>query len=137
MSWKPRPAPAFVRSSTPAPEAPCTASPRSLPVKEAARLGPPFPTSPYGISKKVVEDYLRFYRSVRGLDFTMLALANVYSPRQDPQGEAGVVAMLASRMFAGNRPVISETAAKPVISSTSPMWWTRSRERAVWAWVRH
>ena len=54
----------------------------------------------YGISKKVVLDYLGFYQRYRGLDFTALALGNVYGPRQDPSGEAGVVAIFASRMLA-------------------------------------
>ncbi len=58
-------------------------------------------SSPYGISKKVVLDYLGFYQRYRGLDFTALALGNVYGPRQDPNGEAGVIAIFASRMLAG------------------------------------
>jgi UDP-glucose 4-epimerase len=73
--------------------------PRRVPAKESAAQGS-HPLSPYGISKKVVVDYLGFYQRYRGLDFTALALANVYGPRQDPQGEAGVVAIFASRMLA-------------------------------------
>ena len=57
--------------------------------------------SPYGISKKVVLDYLGFYQRYRGLDYTALALGNVYGPRQDPHGEAGVIAIFASKMLAG------------------------------------
>src|SRR5262249_16720882 len=62
----------------------------SLPVRESH---PQHPLSPYGVSKKAVGDYLHYYREVRGLEFTELLLANVYGPRQDPNGEAGVVAI--------------------------------------------
>ncbi len=79
--------------------------PRRLPVKETAVSGS-HPVSPYGISKKVAEDYLRFYQRYRGLDFTALALANVYGPRQDPMGEAGVIAIFATKMLAGEVPTI-------------------------------
>ncbi|HEY8202384.1 MAG TPA: NAD-dependent epimerase/dehydratase family protein, partial [Actinomycetota bacterium] len=79
--------------------------PRRLPVKETAASGS-HPVSPYGISKKVAEDYLRFYQRYRGVDFTALALANVYGPRQDPLGEAGVVAIFATKMLAGETPTI-------------------------------
>ena len=76
-----------------------------LPAKEPARLRTR-PTTPYGIGKKVAEDYLRFYRAERGLDYTALALANVYGPRQDPRGEAGVVAIFIDAMLAGETPTI-------------------------------
>lgn len=79
--------------------------PRRLPARESSAQGGR-PTSPYGISKKVVVDYLRFYQEARGLEFTALALANVYGPRQDPQGEAGVVAIFARKMLAGEVPTI-------------------------------
>jgi UDP-glucose 4-epimerase len=54
---------------------------------------PQRPTSPYGITKMVAEHYLRFYKSEKGLDFTALRYGNVYGPRQDPNGEAGVIAI--------------------------------------------
>ena len=79
--------------------------PRRLPTKESAAPGSR-PLSPYGVSKKVGLDYLTHYQRYRGLDFTALALANVYGPRQDPGGEAGVVAIFASRMIAGEVPTI-------------------------------
>jgi UDP-glucose 4-epimerase len=79
--------------------------PRALPIKETARKGSR-PDSPYGISKKTAEEYLRFYHRYRGVDFTALALANVYGPRQDPQGEAGVVAIFGSQMLDGEQPTI-------------------------------
>jgi UDP-glucose 4-epimerase len=78
---------------------------RTFPVKEVSRRGA-HPLSPYGITKKIAEDYLLFYRRSRSLDFTALALANIYGPRQDPYGEAGVVAIFAQRMLAGQAPVI-------------------------------
>jgi UDP-glucose 4-epimerase len=80
--------------------------PRRLPAKESAAQGS-HPLSPYGISKKVVTDYLAYYQRYRGVDFTALALANVYGPRQDPNGEAGVVAIFASKMLAGEAPAIN------------------------------
>ncbi|HET9725065.1 MAG TPA: NAD-dependent epimerase/dehydratase family protein [Actinomycetota bacterium] len=79
--------------------------PRKLPVKETAAAGAR-PLSPYGISKKVVIDYLTFYERNRGLEFTALALGNVYGPRQDPHGEAGVIAIFASSMLAGTTPTV-------------------------------
>jgi UDP-glucose 4-epimerase len=77
--------------------------PRKLPVKETA-IGRP--VSPYGISKKVGIDYLAYYEREHGVAFTALALANVYGPRQNPDGEAGVVAIFASRMLVGQTPTI-------------------------------
>ena len=56
--------------------------PESLPVRESH---PQRPISPYGVSKKAAGDYLHYYREVHGLEYTELALANVYGPRQDPQ----------------------------------------------------
>ena len=79
--------------------------PRKIPTKETAVSGGR-PISPYGISKRVAVDYLAFYERYRGLASTSLALANVYGPRQDPHGEAGVVAIFASKMLAGDAPTI-------------------------------
>ena len=62
---------------------------------------PQHPVSPYGVAKKVVSDYLFAYRRLHDLEFTSLALANVYGPRQDPHGEAGVVAIFAGRLLSG------------------------------------
>ncbi|HYH27777.1 MAG TPA: NAD-dependent epimerase/dehydratase family protein [Actinomycetota bacterium] len=80
--------------------------PRRLPVKESARAGA-HPLSPYGISKRVAEDYLRYYERYRGVAFTALALGNVYGPRQDPHGEAGVISIFSSKMLAGEAPRIN------------------------------
>ena len=64
------------------------------------------PDSPYGISKKIVDDYFRFYRQAYEIDSVLLALSNVYGPRQDPYGEAGVVAIFSKAMLEGRRPAI-------------------------------
>ena len=72
--------------------------PEALPIKESQ---PQTPVSPYGVAKKTVGDYLRAYRELHDLEFTALALANVYGPRQDPHGEAGVVAIFAERLLGG------------------------------------
>ncbi|HZA00425.1 MAG TPA: GDP-mannose 4,6-dehydratase [Acidimicrobiales bacterium] len=72
-------------------------APDELPCKESH---PQLPGSPYGVSKKVAFDYLNVYRELHGIEFTALALANVYGPRQDPHGEAGVVAIFADRLLA-------------------------------------
>ena len=73
-------------------------APGDLPVKESH---PQHPISPYGVAKKVVTDYLVAYRELHSLEFTSLALANVYGPRQDPHGEAGVVAIFAGLLLDG------------------------------------
>jgi len=72
--------------------------PEKLPVPESH---PQRPLSPYGVSKKAACDYLAAYRELHGIEFTALALANIYGPRQDPHGEAGVVAIFAGRLLAG------------------------------------
>jgi UDP-glucose 4-epimerase len=72
--------------------------PSALPLTEAQEQRP---ISPYGVAKKAVGDYLYAYRELHDLEFTALALANVYGPRQDPHGEAGVVAIFARRLLAG------------------------------------
>lgn len=77
--------------------------PESIPTREGH---PQNPLSPYGVSKKAVTDYLHYYREVQGLEYTALALANVYGPRQDPHGEAGVIAIFAAKLLAGERPTI-------------------------------
>jgi UDP-glucose 4-epimerase len=69
---------------------------RDLPAKESL---PHRATSPYGISKKAAVDYLQAYRDLHAVDFSALALGNVYGPRQDPHGEAGVVAIFAGRLL--------------------------------------
>ncbi len=74
-----------------------------LPLKESL---PHHPLSPYGVSKKAAIDYLVAYRELHSLEFAALALANVYGPRQDPHGEAGVVAIFAERILKGESVII-------------------------------
>ena len=64
------------------------------------------PLSPYGASKYAFETYLECYRQVYGLKSSVLRYGNVYGPRQDPHGEAGVVAIFTLKLLAGERPVI-------------------------------
>lgn len=59
------------------------------------------PESPYGIAKFSMELYLAYYARVHGLDYVALRFANVFGPRQDPHGEAGVVAIFCQRLLAG------------------------------------
>ena len=72
--------------------------PADLPLPESH---PHRPLSPYGVSKKAAIDYLVAYRELHSLEFSALALANVYGPRQDPHGEAGVVAIFGERLLRG------------------------------------
>lgn len=60
-----------------------------------------FAHSPYGASKRSAEEYLRTYEVLHGVAWSSLALTNVYGPRQDPAGEAGVIAIFMERMLAG------------------------------------
>ncbi len=64
------------------------------------------PISPYGVSKHTVEHYLFAYHANHGLDYVVLRYPNVYGPRQDPHGEAGVVAIFSLQMLTGQQPVI-------------------------------
>jgi UDP-glucose 4-epimerase len=66
----------------------------------------PLPESPYGIGKYCAEQYLGLYNRLHDTAHSVLRLANVYGPRQDPTGEAGVVAIFCSQMLASARPTI-------------------------------
>lgn len=68
---------------------------------------PARPVSPYGAAKMSVELYLNFYRVQYGLDYTSLRYANVYGPRQDPHGEAGVVAIFCERLLKGQTAIVN------------------------------
>jgi UDP-glucose 4-epimerase len=80
-----------------------------LPVTEDQVFLPEaLPESPYGVSKKVVLDYLRYFAAVKDLDYTALALANVYGPRQEPASEVGLegqVVAIFCRKLLGHHPV--------------------------------
>jgi UDP-glucose 4-epimerase len=78
--------------------------PAELPASETC---PPRPLDPYGASKLAGEAYLYTYRHNFGLDYCALRYANVYGPRQDPEGEAGVVAIFAGAMLRGRPAIIN------------------------------
>src|SRR3989339_457981 len=65
------------------------------------------PVSPYGIEKLAVEKYLDFYKREYNLDYLILRLANVYGPRQNSKGEAGVIAIFCDKILAGEQPIIN------------------------------
>lgn len=65
------------------------------------------PLCPYGVSKLSVEKYLYYYKESFGLDYISLRFANIYGPRQDPHGEAGVIAIFAEKMLSDEQAVIN------------------------------
>lgn len=67
------------------------------------------PLSPYGISKLAVEKYIYFYNQQYGLNYSITRYANIYGPRQNPFGEAGVIAIFTTRLLNGEQPVINGT----------------------------
>jgi len=77
--------------------------PPELPVDESS---PAMPLSHYGLSKLHGEQYTKLYRNLYKLKYTILRYANVYGPRQDGNGEAGVIPIFASLMLAGKQPTI-------------------------------
>jgi UDP-glucose 4-epimerase len=70
---------------------------------------PLYPVSPYGVSKLSGERYLHYYHVQYGLSYAALRYANVYGPRQDPHGEAGVVAIFCGNLIAGRESTINGT----------------------------
>ena len=72
--------------------------PEEIPTPEGA---PKLPLSPYGVTKLCGEYYLNYYREIRGLEYVALRYSNVFGPRQDPHGEAGVVAIFCNRLLSG------------------------------------
>jgi UDP-glucose 4-epimerase len=68
---------------------------------------PTKPVSPYGITKLTIEKYLFFYKNEYGLNYTILRYANVYGPRQNPLGEAGVVAIFTNKLIKNENPIIN------------------------------
>jgi UDP-glucose 4-epimerase len=65
------------------------------------------PVSPYGVAKLSIEKYLYYYKMVFGLPYVILRYANVYGPRQDPEGEAGVVAIFLDKILTHQQPFIN------------------------------
>ena len=76
---------------------------QELPLPEST---PPAPMSPYGQSKWAAEGYLSLFERLYGLSGVSLRLGNVYGPRQDPLGEAGVIAIFCGKLEAGERPTV-------------------------------
>lgn len=72
--------------------------PEEIPTPETA---PKLPLSPYGVTKLTGEFYLHYYHRIRGLEYVALRYSNVFGPRQDPHGEAGVVAIFCNRLLSG------------------------------------
>jgi len=77
--------------------------PIALPVAESETIKP---QSPYGLSKWVGEQYIHLFSQQHGLDYTILRYSNAFGPRQDPYGEAGVVAIFTARMLAATPCII-------------------------------
>ncbi len=73
-------------------------TPQYLPIDEKH---PQLPESPYGITKMVAEHYLRYFLAAHKMNFTALRYGNVFGPRQDPNGEAGVIAIFSARTIKG------------------------------------
>lgn len=68
---------------------------------------PEFPVSQYGVAKLSFEKYLYAYKFIYGIDYIALRYANVYGPRQNPHGEAGVIAIFTEKMLSGITPIIN------------------------------
>ncbi len=84
-----------------------------IPEGQKAAVGwPTRPISPYACSKLSAEAYLECYRAMHGLAYTVLRYANVYGPRQDPHGEAGVVAIFHERLLGGHPIQVNARKAK-------------------------
>ena len=83
---------------------------RDLPLDEDAVCEP---ASPYAQSKMAAELYLDLYRRLHGVDSVALRLANIYGPRQDPYGEAGVIAIFSAALHEGRQPTVFGTGEQP------------------------
>lgn len=70
-----------------------------MPITEESKIGP---ISPYGITKRTIENYLESMKSAKGLDYVILRYSNVYGPRQNPTGEAGVISIFVNNALIGN-----------------------------------
>lgn len=68
---------------------------------------PTHPISPYGVAKLTVEHYLYYFAAVQGLNYVALRYANIYGPRQNPHGEAGVIAIFANKILDNQQPLIN------------------------------
>jgi UDP-glucose 4-epimerase len=73
----------------------------------ADEIHPTRPLSPYGIAKLAGEKYLYYYNKTYNLNFVSLRYANIFGPRQNPHGEAGVIAIFTSKLFSNETPIIN------------------------------
>ena len=87
----------------------CYGDPEKIPADEDTPIRP---LCPYGLSKYAAERYLQLNGELYGLPYTILRYANVYGPRQDPHGEAGVVAVFSEQILDGSRPTIFGDGSK-------------------------
>jgi UDP-glucose 4-epimerase len=83
--------------------------PKHIPCDEQTEI---LPLSPYGVAKSSVEQYLSYYHRVHGLNYVALRYSNVYGPRQDPFGEAGVIAIFSKKLLKKEVPVINGDGAQ-------------------------
>lgn len=83
--------------------------PKKIPTAEDAI---PLPLSPYGLSKLLAEELIKFYGRQHSLKYLIFRYSNVYGPRQNPYGEAGVVAIFSKQMSRGKRPTIFGDGSK-------------------------
>ena len=90
---------------------------RDLPLDEDAEC---VPYSPYAQSKMAAELYLELYRRLYGVESVALRLANIYGPRQDPYGEAGVIAIFSAALHEGRQPTVFGPGSRPATTRTSP-----------------
>jgi len=77
--------------------------PKNLPADENTLVAP---LAPYGVSKYCTEQYLNYFKRMYGIEKVILRYANIYGPRQDPLGEAGVIAIFTGRILNGEEPII-------------------------------
>lgn len=68
---------------------------------------PKQPCSPYGVAKLASEKYLQYYKTVYGVDHVIFRYTNIYGPRQNPEGEAGVISIFCEKMLSGGQPIIN------------------------------
>ena len=84
---------------------------------------PVAPEAPYGLSKFCAEQYCELFRRLHGLNTLSLRYGNVFGPRQDPLGEAGVIAIFCGALLEDRTPRSSATASRPAITSMWATWW--------------
>ncbi len=101
--------------------------PSVVPTREDAPLRP---LSPYGAGKAAAETYLELFSRLHGISTVSLRMANVYGPRENPHGEAGVIAIFCGAAASGRAVRASATGARRATSCSWPTWSRRSWRRA-------